>query len=236
MTRLARQQGPETGGGEAGAGSSTPRRGLFITFEGTDGAGKTTQIRLLAARLRALGYEVLETTEPGGTSIGNQIRRILLDPANRELHKTTELLLYFSSRAQNVHERILPALERGAVVVCDRFTDSTLVYQGAGRGLGERVVRMLHEIACGALQPDVTVYLDIDLDTGLARVQARSVDRLDGETRDFHQSVRDAYLAMARTESRFRVVDASPDPETVAAAVWNAIEPSLAGAPGGRRP
>lgn len=207
----------------------TEPRGLFITFEGTDGSGKTTQIRLLIERLRASGYEVLETTEPGGTPIGKQIRKILLDPANQELHRTTEILLYFASRAQNVHEWILPALARGAVVVCDRFTDSTMVYQGAGRGLGDNVVRTLHTIACGELQPDITVYLDIDLETSLARVQARSVDRLDGESREFHQSVRDAYLALARTERRYRVIDAAPDPETVARSVWDAVEPALRG-------
>src|SRR5512133_1996373 len=120
--------------------STTSGRGLFITFEGSDGCGKTTQMRRLAERLRASGQEVVETAEPGGTPIGRQIRAILLDSANRELSSTAELFLYFASRAQNVDQCIRPALERGAIVLSDRFTDSTIAYQGAARGLGADVV------------------------------------------------------------------------------------------------
>src|SRR5438445_13827043 len=141
----------------------TRKRGRFITFEGTDGCGKSTQMKILAARLRAEGSEVLETAEPGGTPIGRKIRSILLDSANQELSPTAELLLYFAGRAQNVDEWILPALDRGAIVLSDRFTDSTLAYQGAARGLGRDVVMTIHKIACRGLLPDITIYLDIDL-------------------------------------------------------------------------
>ncbi len=206
-------------------------RGLFITFEGTDGSGKTTQMRRLIERLRSEGYEVLETAEPGGTSIGVQIRRILLDPANTEMAATTEMLLYFASRAQNVAEWIVPAIAQGKIVVCDRFTDSTLAYQGAGRGLGEDIVRSLHTIACGTLQPDVTIYLDMDLETGIARARARNTaegttdeSRLDEESLEFHRSVRDAYLRLAAAEpGRFRVIDARPDAGTVERSIWEAL-------------
>ena len=149
-------------------------RGRFITFEGMDGCGKTTQLRILAAALRGAGKTVVETVEPGGTEIGQQIRRILLDPANNAIHSRTELLLYFASRAQNVQQVILPALENGSVVLCDRFTDSTLVYQGCGRGLDSATVLQLDAIACDGLRPDVTVLIDIDLETSLARARRRN--------------------------------------------------------------
>src|ERR1700759_1753673 len=149
-------------------------QGLFITFEGVDGCGKTTQLRLLASWLRERGREVVETVEPGGTDIGRQIRKILLDPANTAIRARTELLLYFASRAQNVEEIIRPALASNTVVLCDRFTDSTIVYQGCGRGLETNTILDLHRIACGALKPDITVLIDIDLDTSLARARRRN--------------------------------------------------------------
>ena len=139
--------------------------GRFITFEGMDGCGKTTQLRVLAADLRARGLSVTETVEPGGTEIGQQIRRILLDPANTAIHSRTELLLYFASRAQNVEQVIKPALAQGGLVLCDRFTDSTLVYQGCGRGLPAATVLQLDGIACEGVRPDLTVLIDIDLET-----------------------------------------------------------------------
>jgi dTMP kinase len=129
-------------------------RSLFITFEGMDGSGKTTQLRRLAAHLRALGRAVLETAEPGGTAIGTKIRQILLDARNQALSPTAELLLYFASRAQNVDESIQPALDRGEIVLADRFTDSTLAYQACARGLGADVVLALDEIACRGLRPE----------------------------------------------------------------------------------
>ncbi len=211
------------------------RGGLFITFEGTDGSGKTTQLELLIARLERAGYGVTRTVEPGGTRIGREIRRILLDSNNSGLDPRAELLLYFASRAQNVAEVIRPALAGGRVVVCDRFTDSTLVYQGAGRGLGGEAVEALHAIACGTLQPDLTIYLDIDLETGLARALARNrvtdgpdESRMDNQAVEFHRRVRDAYLTLAaRERERFRVIDAGGGIEAVAQSVWEAVAPSV---------
>src|ERR1035438_6310774 len=135
----------------------TKARGVFVTFEGPEGSGKSTQLRTLAAKLRSAGRDVLETAEPGGTPIGMQIRRVLLDAANQELRPTTELLLMFAARAQNVEEWILPALAQGHVVLCDRFTDSTLVYQGVARGLGAELVYEVDRIACRGLVPDLTL-------------------------------------------------------------------------------
>jgi len=208
--------------------------GLFITFEGMDGCGKTTQMRKLAGRLRAAGRRVLETVEPGGTRIGDQIRRILLDSANQELCPMAELLLYFASRAQNVEQVILPALRRGEVVLCDRFTDSSLVYQGVARGLGQEMVVQLERMACRGVTPDLTLLIDIDLETSLARTQARwlsdAESRMDQQAQEFHRRVREAYLRLAEREPRrVRVIDGRPDPESVAGAVWAAVEPLVEG-------
>lgn len=207
-------------------------QGLFINFEGGDGCGKSTQMRLVAARLQQAGYGVVETVEPGGTRIGSQIRRILLDSANQELCPAAELLLYFASRAQNVEEVILPALAGGKIVLADRFTDSTMAYQGFGRGLGEQVVAGLDCIACHGLVPDLTILIDIDLDTSLVRARQRNLDltetRMDEQAVDFHRRVRDAYREMARREpARFRVIDGQADIETVAQAVWEAVSPAV---------
>jgi len=207
-------------------------RGLFVTFEGLDGSGKTTQMRLLAGRLRSLGYEVIEAIEPGGTPVGDQIRRILLDAANQELCPTTELLLYFASRAQNVEQCILPALARGAIVISDRFTDSTMAYQGCGRGLGEQAVRDLDWISCRGLVPDLTLLIDIAPETGLARAQARNREllgagtRMDEQAGEFYRKVHQAYALMASREpGRFRVIDGRLEPDAVAGAVWQAVRP-----------
>jgi dTMP kinase len=183
-----------------------PTRGLFITFEGMDGSGKTTQLRRLAARLRSIGRVVLETAEPGGTAIGRKIRQILLDAGNQELSPTAELLLYFASRAQNVDEAIRPALDRGEIVLADRFTDSTLAYQGCARGLGAEAVLALDRIACRGLQPDLTLLLEIGPDTSLARAHARNTAEASPETRmdeqsiEFHRKVHEAYQALAARE------------------------------------
>lgn len=208
-----------------------PERGQFITFEGIDGSGKTTQMRLLGERLRARDRDVYETVEPGGTAVGQQIRRILLDSANQDLRPMTELLLYFASRAQNVEQCILPALRAGKIVLCDRFTDSTLAYQGYARGLGAEIVLALDRIACQGLTPDLTLLIDVDVETGLARMCARnaggttSETRLDDESRDFHQKVRDAYLAVARENpGRIRAIDGRGAPEKVAARVWEIVQ------------
>src|SRR5437762_7791511 len=181
------------------------KRGLFLTFEGMDGCGKTTQMRWLAKRLRRAGHRVLETVEPGGTGIGLQIRSILLDSANRELSPTTELLLYFASRAQNVDQLIQPALEQGTIVLSDRFTDSSLAYQGSGRGLGAETVLALDHIACRGLKPDLTLLIEIDLATSQARAEVRNrwqnrTDRMEEQDPVFYQTVRDAYAALAAAE------------------------------------
>ena len=203
---------------------------MFITFEGIDGSGKTTQMRLLSGRLRAAGYEVVENAEPGGTPIGVQIRRILLDARNQELCPTAELLLYFASRAQAVDELVLPALNQGKIVLSDRWTDSTLVYQGCGRGLGADTVLALDRIACRGLVPDLTLIVDIDLETSLARARQRntaaesSETRMDEQSLDFHRRVRDAYHALAAREpQRVRRVDGSAGIDTVAGEIWGIV-------------
>jgi dTMP kinase len=208
------------------------KQSLFLTFEGMDGSGKTTQMRLLAERLRAHGREVLETAEPGGTRIGIEIRRILLDAANQELRPTAEMLLYFACRAQNVDEWIMPALAAGKIVLSDRFTDSTLVYQGCGRGLGADAVMALDRIACRGLVPDLTLLIDIDAETSLARAHARNASEPHGETRmdeqslEFHRQVYQAYHALAAREpERFRVIDGRAGVEPIAAEIWRAVAP-----------
>lgn len=201
----------------------------FISFEGPDGGGKSTQIKLLSARLRRVGWTVVETAEPGGTAIGQQIRKVLLDGRNKELSPVTELLLYFASRAQNVDQCIRPALERGALVIADRYTDSTLVYQGWGRELGEDVVRSLHRIACRSIEPQLTICLDVDLEVGATRMGARAeADRLEQQSRDFHERVRAGYRKLAEEEpERIKVVDASGSVDEVATEVWRIVEAAL---------
>jgi dTMP kinase len=205
------------------------RPGLFITFEGGEGAGKTTQMRVLAERLRAAGRDVVETVEPGGTDIGNQIRRVLLDRANRGMCPMTEMLLYFAARAQNLQQVIVPAVDGGRVVLSDRYTDSTLAYQAGGRGLGEDVVLGLHEIACHGIWPDLTICIDIDAETGLARRHATDdVNRLDEENAEFHECVRREYLRLARERpQRVKIVDGSADVNTVADRIWALVNPHV---------
>jgi dTMP kinase len=205
-------------------------RGLFITLEGPEGSGKSTQSRMLAARLRKEGHAVLESVEPGGTPIGQQIRRVLLDAKNQELCPTAELLLMFACRAQNVDQWILPALARGEIVVSDRFTDSTLAYQGAGRGLGAELVYEVDRIACRGLVPDLTLIVDIDTETGLARAHTRNRRTEDVETRidqhevSFHRKVREAYHQLAADDpKRIRLIDGGRAEEEVARDVWEAV-------------
>lgn len=213
-----------SGAGGQGYGSHL---GLFITFEGPDGSGKSTQARLLAERLRRDGYPVLETVEPGGTPIGQQIRRILLDPANRELRPIPELLLMFAARAQNVEQSVLPALAEGKIVVSDRFTDSSIAYQGAGHGLGWETVLEVDRIACHGLVPDLTLCIDIDTETGLARAHSRNQQhemRYEQQAADFHQRVRAAYHELARREPlRFRLIDGNGSPDDIAVKVWQEV-------------
>ena len=211
----------------AGDPPQPSRLGLFITFEGPDGSGKSTQARLLAERLRHDGYPVLETIEPGGTPISQQIRRILLDPANRELRPITELLLMFAARAQNVEQSVLPALAEGKIVVSDRFTDSSIAYQGAGHLLGWEVVLEVDRIACHGLVPDLTLCIDIDTETGLSRAHSRAQHhemRYEQQGAEFHQRVRAAYHELARREPRrFRLIDGQGSPEQIAEKVWTEV-------------
>jgi len=207
----------------------------LITFEGPEGSGKSTQLRMLGKKLRGKNHGVLETAEPGGTPIGLQIRRILLDAKNQELCPTAELLLMFAARAQNVDQAILPALAAGQVVLCDRFTDSTLVYQGAARGLGVDVVYDVDRIACRGLVPDLTLVIDIDVEAGLARAHRRNERTQDVETRldeqslEFHRQVRAAYHQLAEDEpKRLKLIDGSREEAEVAEAVWSAVQLLLA--------
>jgi len=214
--------------------STTSRRGVFITFEGLDGSGKSTQMRLLSERLRSAGFDVFESVEPGGTPIGQQIRRILLHEDNTELAPTAELLLMFAARAQNVDQWILPALSQGKVVLSDRWTDSTIAYQGYGRGLGADVVLDVDRIACRGLVPNLTICIDIDPLVGLARARTRAFETQDVETRmeqeelAFFRRVRDGYAQIASDEPRrFRIIDGDREPALIAEGVWTVVEPVL---------
>jgi dTMP kinase len=204
--------------------------GIFITFEGMDGSGKTTQMHRLAARLRGMGRTVLETVEPGGPPISQKIRRIVLDAANPELSPTAEILLYFASRAQNVDEWILPALGRGEIVLADRFTDSSLVYQGIGRGLGADSVIALDRIACRGLKPELTILVDVDAEASLERARARNVaqphceTRMDDQAIEFHLKVYEAYHALAAAEpGRVKLVNGRAGMDEIEREVWNIV-------------
>jgi len=192
-----------------------------------DGSGKTTQMQRLAQRLRAMGRTVLETAEPGGPPVAMKIRRILLDSANQELSATTEILLYFASRAQNVDEWIVPALSRGEIVLSDRFTDSSLVYQGCGRGLGVPTVEALERIACRGLKPHLTLLVDVDAEASLARARARNLaephceTRMDDQSLEFHRKVYDAYHALAAREpDRVKLVNGRTGMDEIERQVW----------------
>jgi dTMP kinase len=200
------------------------RRGKFITFEGLDGTGKSTQMRRLAAALRASGHKVVETREPGGTATGEKVRRVLLDSGTAGLDPLAEMALMFASRAQHIAEVIHPALDHGQIVLCDRFTDSTEAYQGAGRKLGSAAVLDLHRVLCGNLQPDLTILLDSNPHASVSRARRRNrratkaihthdENRFEQETRAFFGRVRDGYHAIARREhGRVVVVDARGTP------------------------
>lgn len=190
--------------------------GLFVTFEGGEGSGKTTQLKALLAHLRAAGRHAVETQDPGGTPIGKLIRGLLLDRENTRMAATAELLLYEASRAQLVHEVIRPGLLEGRIVLCDRFADSTSAYQGYGRGLDMDLIARLNALATGGLRPDLTFLLDLDPEAGLARASQRITqlqgrhDRIEAEVLGFHQRVRAGYLAIAAAEpDRVVVLDAS---------------------------
>lgn len=205
------------------------QRGKFITFEGSEGCGKSTQIRRLVERLEGRGVEVILTREPGGTVIGEKIRHLLqYDPEAAGLTDESELLLFAASRAQLVRERILPALEAGKWVVADRFFDSTTVYQGVGRGLDLAAVRSINQFAVGPAIPDLTLLLDLDAATGHARaVQASGAkeDRIESQPLAFFEAVRHGYLELARAEpDRIALIDASVGIDEVSAAIDALVE------------
>ncbi|MFC0708404.1 dTMP kinase [Azorhizophilus paspali] len=185
-------------------------RGLFITLEGPEGAGKSTNRDYLAEGLRAAGREVVLTREPGGTPLAERIRELLLAPASEPMAVDTELLLVFAARAQHLAGVIRPALVRGAVVLCDRFTDASYAYQGAGRGVSEERIAILEHFVQGDLRPDLTLLFDLPVEVGLARAAARGrLDRFEQEGRAFFEAVRQAYLRRAANDpARYRVVDA----------------------------
>jgi dTMP kinase len=201
-------------------------RGKFITFEGLDGTGKSTQMEKLARKLRAEGLPVVVTREPGGTDTGEKIRKVLLDTGTSKLSPLAELALMFASRAQHIQEIIQPALAEGRIVLCDRFTDSSEAYQGGGRKLGSQPVMALHQILCGGLQPDLTILMDSDVAASVARARRRNVakvagnhrgaadeNRFEQENRAFFTRVRQMYLAIAQREpQRVILVDARGTP------------------------
>jgi dTMP kinase len=199
---------------------------MFIVFEGIDGSGKTTQVKLLAERLSKEGREVVVTREPGGTRIGGQIRELLLNPANREITYRAEAMLYAADRAQHVGEKILPALKAGRIVICDRFTGSTLAYQGGGRGIDREFLNRLNQLAVSGVHPDMVFLLDVPPRVGLERLadNGTSMDRLESEGILFYNRVRETYLALAANSgSLYRVLDGRMPPEDVHRAVWSQL-------------
>jgi len=210
-------------------------RGLFLTFEGIDGCGKTTQLNLLSDYLARLGLPYLVTREPGGTELGEQVRKILLRRSSVGMDPRNELLLYFASRAQNVAQVIRPALAEGLTVLCDRFTDASLAFQGYGRGLDLRFIRRLHRFACQEVNPDLTFVLDIRPETSVKRARKRNLSarrdegRFEQEALAFHQRVRQGYRALARQEPRrVKLIPAEDDIETIHQKIVALARPRLA--------
>lgn len=209
--------------------------GKFITFEGPEGCGKSTQIKLLAEELVAQGIKVVCTREPGGTATGEAIRNILQhDAAGEPLADRAELLLFTASRAQLMDQSILPALENGDWVLCDRFIDSTMAYQGFARGMNIETLDRINDFAINNRKPDLTLLLDLDIERGFQRLERRysdgneTLDRFECEARDFHLHVRDGYHKLVEREpNRFRVIDADQDIDEVASSVWNAVKEAL---------
>ena len=202
--------------------------GLFITIEGPDGAGKTTVLNELFPRLQMIANkEIIKTREPGGVLIAEKIRQIILNPDHRQMDERTEALLYAAARRQHLVEVIIPALNEGKIVICDRFVDSSLTYQGAGRRIGMKEIAQINEFATEGLEPDFTLYLDVDSDTGLRRIQnhrKKDIDRLDLEGLEFHQRVRHAYLKLAEENPvRIHRIDAKMSLQEVVESSYSAI-------------
>lgn len=203
--------------------------GLFITFEGGEGCGKSTQIAALKARLEALGKTVVQTREPGGTALGESVRNLLqYDDAGQGMSPEAELLLFAASRAQHVRELVAPAIAEGQIVLCDRFLDSTTVYQGVARAIDSKKVDTINQFAIGDTNPDLTILIDLPPEIGLARVHARSdgqLDRMEKEAIEFFQAVRQGYLDLAKSEpKRFLVLDGSQSVEDLETQIWQKVE------------
>ena len=205
-------------------------RGRFITLEGSEGVGKTSNLAFMEQHLRAAGRDVVVTREPGGTPVGEQIRTLLLDPANQAMVSDCELLLMFAARAQHLQEVILPAVAHGAWVLCDRFTDATYAYQGGGRGVDAARIAVLESWVQGGLRPDLTLLLDLSVEIGLARAGERGApDRFEQEQRAFFERVRQSYLDQAAAQpGRYRVIDAGQPLEVVQAGIAVALDEALA--------
>ena len=211
-------------------------KGHFITLEGVEGSGKSTQMTLLATALLKQGKNLIVTREPGGTLIGDQIRRILLDPESKNLAPTAELLLYAAARCQHVQEVILPALEKGNVILCDRYFDATTAYQGFARGLSRDILASLHKIATNDLKPDTTLLFDCPAEIGLQRARGRQAaqpvlakeGRFENEALAFHKKVREGYLQLAKVESnRFHIFDGTKEKETLHREVLEYVQSRL---------
>lgn len=187
------------------------QNGLFITFEGTDGSGKTTQIKLAEAYIKEKGREVVLSREPGGTRVSELIRDLVLDPENTEITPLTEMIMYASSRAQHVAQVIRPAIEQGKVVICDRFIDSSYAYQGCGRGVDLKAIADVNRVAINGTVPDITFFLDVDPETAIARrINATGADRIEREKLDFHRRVHEGYRNMAILyPDRIKTIDAT---------------------------
>ena len=206
-------------------------KGLFITFEGVEGSGKTTQIRLLAERLKKDGQEIVVSREPGGTKLGKNIRELLLDPDNIDMDNRAEILLYAADRAQHVSEKIIPALKEGKIVLADRYIDSNIAYQGYGRKLDMKMVRSINEWVIRKCWPDLTILLDIDAEKGLKRARNLSEDqkgdRLEQEIITFYEDIRAGYLEMAHNDKRFEVLEADRSSEKVHEDIYQIVKGRL---------
>ncbi|MGD1119067.1 MAG: dTMP kinase [Dehalococcoidales bacterium] len=202
--------------------------GLFITFEGGEGCGKSTQSKLLYSRLKKLAVPALLTHEPGITALGKKITRLLKFSQDVDISPLAELLLFNASRAQLLEEVINLALKKGTVVICDRFTDSTLAYQGYGRGLDLALVNGVNKLATRGLKPDLTILLDLPVETGLARKKDKKADRFQAENLAFHRCVREGYLKLAKAEpERWLTIDATQSKDTIAGIIWQSVSKLL---------
>ena len=203
---------------------------MFITFEGPEGSGKSTQLPELARFLEEFGMSVVKTREPGGTKIGDQIREVLVRMDNTELHPRTEILLFLAARAQLVEELIVPSLQQEKIILCDRYGDSTLAYQGYGHGLDLDSLRSMLHFATGGLRPDLTILLDVDVATGLKRKKVKEEwNRLDAFELSFHERVREGYHILAKKEpDRWKIVDATQEPEQVQKEIRTLVLDALA--------